>query len=63
MIRVRLLKSWKSANNKTYPVGTILQLLNSLSMELIADKVAEVYNGEYPPREKQKIKLSQLKTK
>lgn len=63
-IRIKLLKSWKHPyRNKPYAVGTILQCGSVLASDLLADKIGEIYNGEYPPKEKSKIELKQLKTK
>jgi len=64
MIRIILLKSWKHPYKKTpEPVGSILQCSHSLAGELLADKIGRLYDGEYPPKQKQKMNLSQLKTK
>lgn len=66
-VRVRLVKSWTNTQGKVYAVGTILQLIPSLASELLADKIGEKYDGQYPPKQgrenKLKIKLSQLKPK
>ena len=61
MIRVRLLKSWKHPYGKNHTVGTILQCAPYLAMELLADNIGELYDGDYPPKEKVKIDLKQLK--
>tara|TARA_R110000868_G_scaffold96848_3_gene266356 strand:+ start:2381 stop:2575 length:195 start_codon:yes stop_codon:yes gene_type:complete len=64
MIRVMLLKSWKHPYKaKPYAVGSILQCAPYLAMELLADKIGKLYDGEYPPKEKVKIELSTLTTK
>lgn len=64
MIRIKLKKSWKHPyRDKPYAVGTILQVAPYLASELLADKVAEVYKGEYPPKDKSKTDLKQLTTK
>jgi len=64
MVRVQLLRSWQHPNKKKpEPVGTVLQLINSKAMELLAEKRAVIYTGVYPPREKMKMKLSQLNNK
>lgn len=62
MIRIILLKSWQHPyRNKPYAVGTILQCAPYLAMELLADNIGELYEGDYPPKEKVKIDLKQLK--
>ena len=48
---------------REYPVGTILQVTPGLGSELIRLKAADKYDGTYPPREKQKMNLSQLNNK
>jgi len=64
MIRVRLKKSWSHPyKNKPYSVGTILQCDTSLAGELMAENIGQLYEGEYPPKEKFKIDLSTLTTK
>lgn len=60
MSRIRLTKSWKMNERRTYPVGTILQVDNELRDKLLKSKKGELYEGEYPPRDKQKIELKQL---
>ena len=64
MIRIILLKSWQHPyKSKPYAVGSILQCAPYLAMELLADKIGKLYEGEYPPKEKLKMDLSQLTTK
>lgn len=56
--RIILVKSWTHPyRTKPYPVGTILQVDNELGSELIENEIAEKYNGEYPPKEKQKTEF------
>lgn len=55
--RIILLKSWTNHLGKVYPMGTVLQVDNELGSELIENKVGEKYNGEYPPKEKQKTEF------
>lgn len=54
-IKVILLKSWKHPY-KTHPlpIGKIVPCSPQLASELLADKIAELYSGPYPPKEKQK---------
>ena len=53
--RVRLLKSWANkSSGKKYTVGTIIQCDNTLSAELIREKIGEHYDGDYPPKVKVK---------
>lgn len=60
-LRVILLKSWTNEFGRTYPVGTIIQGTTALLMNLIGEQIGELYAGEYPPKEKRKINLKQLK--
>jgi hypothetical protein len=60
-MRLILKKSWKHPyRNKPYPVGTIIQPDFNLAHELLAEKIAGIYEGPYPPKEKLKMNLSQL---
>jgi len=59
-VRIKLNKSWANFQGKQYAVGTILQLTSELASELIRNKIGEKYEGDYPPRKKFKIELSQL---
>lgn len=60
-IRIILNKKWKHPlRQKPYPVGTILQTDLNLAGELMAENIARIYNGVYPPKEKLKMNLSQL---
>ena len=64
MIRVILLRSYQHQYKRDpYSVGTILQCAPYLASELIADKIAKLYEGEYPPKEKVKVDLKQLNSK
>jgi hypothetical protein len=58
--RVVLKKSWKNKFEKVYPVGTILQVDKELFTELIDEGYGDDYKGEYPPKKKLKIKMSNL---
>ena len=62
-MRIRLIKSWKFNERRTYPVGTVLQVLRGLAKQLVTSKHAEIYEGEYPPKDKLKMDLKQLKVK
>lgn len=48
-MRIRVLKKWRE-----YPVGQVIEVFDSKAKQLIADRLAEKYDGEYPPREKMK---------
>lgn len=62
MIRVRLLKKYRGKNmNRDWRAGTVLTVLQSLAGSLIADKIAEYYDGEYPPKNKMNFNLNKLK--
>lgn len=61
-IRVRLLKSYKHEyKSKSWPVGQVLQLSTQLASELIGNKTAELYKGDYPPKSKMKSELFKSK--
>jgi hypothetical protein len=61
-IRLRLLKSYKHKYKlDAWPIGQVVQVDNILANELLADKIAELYEGEYPP--KQKVKTDFFKPK
>ena len=62
-VRVILKKKYTNWQGKEYAVGTILQLIPSLASQLIADRIGEYYDGDYPPKKKIKIELSQLNNK
>lgn len=63
-LRVRLLKSWQHPyRSRPYPVGTIIQPDLNLAGALLADKIGEIYEGDYPPKEKMNFNLKQLTTK
>lgn len=54
-VRVRLLKPYTHIyKTRPWPIGQVLQLTTQLASELLADKIAEIYEGEYPPKEKMK---------
>jgi hypothetical protein len=64
MNRIRLLRAWKNPyKKKPHPVGSVLQVTLNLGSELIAEGIAEVYNGEYPPKGKIKFELGTLNKK
>lgn len=62
-VRVILTRKWKNMFGREYPVGTILQVTPQLGSDLIRLKTANKYTGDYPPKTKQKIELSQLNNK
>lgn len=54
-IKVILKKSWKHPYKlRALPIGKIVACSNELAMELLADDIAELYTGTYPPKEKVK---------
>lgn len=59
--RVILEKSWTNKQRKKYPVGTILQVDNTLGSQLINEKFGKKYEDKYPPE--QKIKKDFFKPK
>lgn len=63
IVRVQLKKSWTNEFNRSYGIGTVLQLIPSVAKELIENEIGVEYKGEYPPKEKVKIDLKQLKNK
>jgi hypothetical protein len=62
-VRILLKKSWTNIQGRVYPVGTILQLIPTKASELIADKIGEKYDGDYPPKNKIKMDLKHLNNK
>jgi hypothetical protein len=59
-MRVILKKStWILKKKK--PVNTVLVVTNEKATELFHNGVAEEYKGEFPPKKKHKMNLSQLK--
>lgn len=53
--RLILLKSYKHQyKRKAWPVGQIINVDNNLAHALLSEKIAEVYNGDYPPKQKTK---------
>lgn len=63
-IRMRLLKSYKHKYKlKAWPIGQVIQVDSNLASELLADKIAELYSDEYPPKAKQKTEFFKTKTK
>lgn len=54
-MRLRLIKSYKhKAKLQPWSIGTVIQVSPQLANDLLADKVAEIYTGEYPPKNKLK---------
>lgn len=63
-MRVRLLKKYHhKLKRKPWPVGSIIQITNNFASEMFAEGIAEPYFGEYPPKEKMKMDLSNLNSK
>lgn len=61
-VRAVLLKRYRHKYAcKDWVAGTIVQGSPEFISELVADKIAEVYNGEYPPKGKRKFELNKLK--
>lgn len=48
-------------SSKVWPVNQVLVVTQERAEELIASGSAVVYKGEFPPKKKQKMNLSQLK--
>lgn len=48
-MKIRLLKKWR-----TWPIGRVIEVFDIDAKRLIYDKIAEAYNGEYPPTQKMK---------
>jgi hypothetical protein len=61
-MRIRLLRQFSTTHGK-YAIGTVLNLTNSYAQRVIADGIAIAYTGEYPPRTKLRIRLSDLNKK
>lgn len=57
-MKVILLRSWTNTQGKKYPIGTTLQLWDGFAKELIQQGIAREYNGDYPPKTKQRINLN-----
>lgn len=54
-IKVILLKSWKHPfKKKALPIGKVMGCSAELASALLADRIAELYTGTYPPKEKTK---------
>lgn len=54
-IKVILKKSWKHPfKKKSLPIGKIVSCSPQLAQSLIGEGIAELYTGEYPPKEKTK---------
>lgn len=51
-MKVRLRKKWR-----TFPIGTVLEIFDSTAKEMIMNKTAEAYTGEYPPKSKMKTEF------
>lgn len=58
-MRIKLLKSL----GKRMPAGSVMVVTQEKWKELFDLGHAEEYKGEFPPKKKQKMNLSQLKTK
>jgi len=61
-MRIRLLKGWEHMG-KRLPIGKLITAAGSLGKKLIAQKIAEEYTGEYPPKKKMKTDFFKPKTK
>jgi len=60
--RARLLKSYKHPNKlKAWPVNQIVQGTSQWISDLIHQGIAEKYDGEYPPKKKDKKVKMDLK--
>lgn len=56
-MKVRLIRKWRE-----WPVGRVIEVFDGKAKELIRDNYAEVYDGEYPPKQKLKTELRNLKS-
>lgn len=56
-VKVTLKKSWKNSAGKQYAVGSIMQFDKETTKKLIGEGIAEIYNGDYPPRGKVKTEF------
>lgn len=61
-MKIRLLKKWDN-KGKCYAIGTTLEVADPKAKELINDRIAESYNGPYPPKEKMKTEFFKPKIK
>jgi hypothetical protein len=48
-MKIRLLKKWR-----TWPVGRVIEIFDTTAKEMIHDRIAVKYTGEYPPKGKMK---------
>ena len=48
-------------STKTWPVGTVLVATQECAQEWLSNGSAVEYKGEFPPKKKQQMNLSQLK--
>jgi hypothetical protein len=48
-MKIRLLKKWR-----TWPVGRVIEIFDTTAKEMIRDRIAIKYDGEYPPKGKMK---------
>jgi hypothetical protein len=55
-MKIRLLKKWDWVH-RTFPRGTILEVVDGLAKKMINAKTAEEYTGVYPPKGKVKTDL------
>ncbi len=63
-LRLKLLKKYKHKYKlKAWPIGQVIQVDNILAHELLSDKIAELYTGEYPPKDKTKTNFFTPKSK
>jgi len=60
---VRLLKGYTNKRNKKFHIGKILNVSRETYKELTAEKIAEDYAGEIPPKKKLKTEFFKPKMK
>lgn len=61
-MRIILKKSVKkSTSSKYWAVGTVMVVTDEFGNSLVKKGSASIYGGEFPPKKKTKIELSQLK--
>lgn len=51
-MKIRLLKKWR-----IWPIGRVMEVADPKAKELIYDRIAEQYKGEYPPKIKMKTEF------
>jgi hypothetical protein len=55
-MKIRMLRKWNNGL-KDFVQGNVLEVSDGKAKELICDRIAEKYDGEYPPKDKMKTDL------